>query len=147
MSLGASLRAGQTAAEATHTLTLTAYSPTGLTAQNETSGLEVPTFTTETTGLAGKVQASSAQAGDTATRYVTVGGVDRPVLAAGLHISISAKVPAAGAPHVAGGAWEYLVTAVGTYDDPALLNRRYRVVQVPAKSFATARRLDVVEVS
>jgi hypothetical protein len=31
--------------------------------------------------------------------------------------------------------------------DPALLGRRFQVVSVPAKSFATARRLDVVEVT
>lgn len=146
MSLGSALRRGQTAAEATHTLTLTAYSPTGLTAQNETTGLEEPTFTTEGT-LSGKVQASSSQAGDTATRTVNIGGVERPVLTAGLHISISAEVPKAGSPHVAGGAWEYVVTALGELDDPALLGRRYRVVEVPVKSFATARRLDVVELT
>lgn len=133
------------AAEREMTLTLTAYSPTGLTAQNETTGLEVPTFTTGAT-TPGKVQAPSAQAGDTSTRTVTIGGVERPVLTAGLHLPISAAVPNAGQPHIAGGAWEYVVTAIGTHDDPALLGNRYRVVEVPAKSFATARRLDVIEI-
>jgi hypothetical protein len=42
--------------------------------------------------------------------------------------------------------WEYLCTAVGAHDDPTLLGRRFLVVNAPAKSFATARRLDVVEV-
>lgn len=127
------------------TLTLTAYSPTGVGAQNETTGVEAPGFANEGT-TAGKAQGQSLQQSDAATRMVSVGGVDRPLLSAGLHISISAPVPAAGTPHVAGGAWEYVVTAVGAADDPALLGRRYRVVNVPAKSFASARRLDVVEV-
>ncbi len=145
MSAGSAAMAGRVAAEAEHTLTLQPYAPTGLTSQNETTGLEVPTFTTGTP-VKGKVQASSAQAGDTSTRTVIVGGVERPVLKAGLHISVAAAVPNAGPAYTSGGAWEYVVTAVGTYDDAALLNRRYRVVEVPAKSNATARRLDVVEV-
>lgn len=145
MSLGSTLRAGQAAAESRMTLTLTAYSPTGRSAQNPVTGLEEPEFVTEGT-TPGEVQSPSAQGGDTPTRYVDVGGVQRPVLIAGLRIPVSADLPNAGAPHVAGGAWEYVVSALGPYDDPALMGRRYRVVEVPAKSFATARRLDVVEV-
>lgn len=145
MSLGSALLRGQTAAEAAMTLTLQAWRPTGRTAQNETTGLEEPGFASEGT-TPGKVQAEAATGGDTETRTVSVGGVPRPVLAGGLHIPIGSDVPSAGAPHVSGGAWEYVVTAVGTNDDPALLGRRYRVVDVPVKSFATARRLDVVEV-
>lgn len=86
----------------------------------------------------GKIAGPSAQAGDTNTRTVTVGGVERPVVEGGLHIPLSAPLPAIG--------WEYVCTAVGDASDPALLNRRWRVVDVPAKSYATARRLDVVEV-
>lgn len=127
------------------TLTLTAYSPSGHSSQNETTGVETPTFTNEGT-TPGKVQGPTTQEADASTRTVAVGGVQRPVLTAGLHIPISADVPHSGPAYVSGGAWEYVVTAVSADDDPALLNRRYRVVDVPAKSFATARRLDVVEV-
>lgn len=117
----------------------TVYSPNGYTTVD---GLEVRAFTTEGTTL-GKVQASSAQSGDTATRTVTVGAVSRPVLSGGLHIPISADLPVAGDPGVG---WEYECTAVGDVSDASLVGRRYLVVGVPGKSFATARRLDVVEV-
>lgn len=139
MSIGSALLRGRLAAEAEMTLTFTPYSPNGYTT---VSGLEVPAYASHTS-TRGKVQGGSASTTDTVTRYVTIGGVERPVLAGGLHIPISATVPKAGDQGVG---WEYLCTAVGTYDDPALLNRRYLVVSVPAKSFATARRLDVVEV-
>jgi len=80
----------------------------------------------------------SQQSQDPYTREVTVAGVARPVLQGGLSIPVGATMPAVG--------WEYQVTAVGASDDPQLKGRRFHVVSVPAKSFATARRLDVVEV-
>lgn len=119
------------------TLTLTAYSPSGSAVVND---YKTRTYATEGT-TAGKVQASAGS--DTPTRMVRIGDVERPVLAGGLHIPISADLPVAG--EQLGKGWEYAVTAVGATDDPALLGRRYLVVGVPAKSFATARRLDVVE--
>lgn len=122
------------------TLTLTAYSPAATTADPD--GFEIPAFTSEGTTL-GKVQGSSQAGKDTPSRYVSIGGVDRPVLSAGLHIPIGAPVPVASEQVSVG--WEYEVTALGPADDPALLGRRYLVVGVPAKSFATARRLDVIE--
>lgn len=76
--------------------------------------------------------------GDTNTRTVEIGGVERPVIEGGLAIPVSAPLPAIG--------WEYVCSATGPGSDPALLGRRWRVVDVPAKSHATARRLDVVEV-
>lgn len=85
----------------------------------------------------GKVAGRSRQ-GDTNMRTETVGGVERPVVEGGLHIPLDALMPAVG--------WEYVCDAVGPASDPSLLGRRWRVVDVPAKSFATARRLDVVEV-
>lgn len=85
----------------------------------------------------GKVAGRSRES-DTNTRTVSVGGTDRPVVEGGLHIPIAATRPAIG--------WEYVCTAVGTNSDPSLLSRRWRVIDVPAKSHATARRLDVVEV-
>lgn len=130
-------------AESLMTLTLAAYSPTG-DFTTDSDGFEVPAFTPEGSTF-GKVQGGSQAGQDTATRYVSIGGVERPVLAGGLHIPIGAKVPKAGEQRgLAGGAWEYVVTATGD-GDPALLGRRYLVVGVPAKSFATARRLDVIE--
>lgn len=122
------------------TLTLTAYSPNGTTTDGD--GFEVPAFVNEGS-TSGKVQGGTLAGADTNTRFVRVGGVDRPILEAGLHIPLAADAPVAG---LKGDGWEYLVTAVGAHDDPALLGRRFLVVGVPAKSFATARRLDVVEV-
>lgn len=86
----------------------------------------------------GKVSGRSRDS-DTNTRTVTIGGVERVVAEGGLHLPLDAELPAIG--------WEYVCTAVGPSSDPSLLGRRWRVVDVPAKSYATARRLDVVEVS
>lgn len=121
------------------TLTLTAYSPDGFTI---VGGIETQAYAAEGT-TRGKLQGSSASVADAATRMVTVGGVSRPVLAGGLHVPVSADLPVAGDRGVG---WEYEVTAIDSHDDPTLLGRRFLVVGVPAKSFATARRLDVVEV-
>lgn len=82
--------------------------------------------------------AGRSREGDTNTRTATVGGVERPVVEGGLHIPLGAELPTIG--------WEFICTAVGASSDPTLLGRRWRVVDVPAKSFSTARRLDVVEV-
>lgn len=125
------------------TLTLTPHTPTDPpTYTTDPDGYEVPALTPGTPH-AGKVQSGSQAGSDTATRYVQVGGTERPVLSGGLHIPISAPVPLAGEQRNYGT--EYVVTAVGPADDPALLGRRFLVVAVPVKSFATARRLDVIE--
>lgn len=118
------------------TLTLSATSPE-TTETTDADGMTTVDRTAEASTV-GKVAGSSAQTADPVARTVTVGGVERPVMQGGLHIPLSAQVPAFG--------WIYVVTAVGTYDDPALLGRKFLVVSVPAKSYATARRLDVVEV-
>lgn len=87
----------------------------------------------------GKVQGLGGLRGnDPQTRTATVGGVERPVMNGGIHIPISAEAPAVG--------WQLVVTAVGPASDPALLGRVYEVVESPAKSYATSRRLDVVEI-
>lgn len=122
-------------AVATFTDTFAAYSPGGST--TDADGFEVPGWTDEGSTV-GKVSGRSRES-DTDTRMVTVGGVERPVVSGGLHIPLTASVPAIG--------WEYVMTAAGPVTDPALVGRRWRVVDVPAKSYATARRLDVVEVS
>lgn len=135
MSVASVTLAGQRAAERLMTLTLAAYSPGG--SPTVVDNLEVPGFTPE--GItSGKVQGSSQAASQPYTRTEVIGSVERPVLEGGLHIPLSAPVPER--------KWEYVVTAVGPADDPALLGRRYWVASVPAKSYATARRLDVVEV-
>jgi hypothetical protein len=87
----------------------------------------------------GKAQGLGGLRGtDPQTRTVTIGGVERPVINGGLHIPIDALVPERG--------WEYQLTELGPNTDPALLGRVWSVVEVPAKSYATARRLDVVEI-
>lgn len=128
-------------AESLMTLTLTTYAPTGEPA-TDADGYQVPGYDDQG-DTRGKVQSGSGK--DSETRYVNIGGVERPVIDGGLHIPLSAPVPAASEQR--GQGWEYEVTAVGPADDPALLGRRYLVVSSPAKSHATARRLDVVEVS
>lgn len=125
-------------AESLMTLTLTAYSPNGW---DNVDGKDVLTYNDEGT-TPGKVQGTSATGRDSITRTVTVGGVDREIIDGGLHIPLSATVPVSGLDR--GKGWEYEVTAVGPLDDPVLLGRRYLVTNVPAKSYATARRLDVV---
>lgn len=82
--------------------------------------------------------AGRSREGDPNTRTSTVAGVERPVLEGGLHVPLSADLPAIG--------WEFECTAVGSISDQSLVGRRWRVVDVPAKSQSTARRLDVVEV-
>jgi hypothetical protein len=99
-------------------------------------GLREQTWTASYT-TRGRVSGRSRD-GDTNTRTVDIGGSERPVLEGGLHIPITAGLPAIG--------WEFECTAVGAGTDPTLLGRRWHVVEVPAKSHATARRLDVVEV-
>lgn len=128
------MAAAQAEAESLMTLKLGWFSPNGTTTTN---GKQTPAFATESSTL-GKVAGQSAQSTDTYTRTVVVGQVEVPVLQGGLHIPVGAPLPAI--------RWECVVTAVGAGADPALLGRRYRVVSVPAKSYATARRLDVVEV-
>jgi hypothetical protein len=136
VSLDSATARGRSAAERLLTDTFTAYAPDPTATSTDADGFEIPGFTNQGS-TPGKIQGSK----DTTTEYVTVGEVRRPVLKSGLHIPIGAPVPAAGD---AGQGWEYVCTAVGALSDLALLGRRYRVVNVPAKSFATARRLDVV---
>ena len=124
-------------AEARMTLTLDAFSGAG--GGVDADGLSTTLASTPQGSTVGRLAGSSANVRDTNTTLVDVGGEQRPVMSAGLHIPPSATLPERG--------WEYVVTAVGDLDDPSLVGRRFRVVDVPAKSQATARRLDVVEVS
>lgn len=139
---------GQVYAESLMTLTLTAYAPTGNYVEGP-DGFEVPEFINRGT-TPGKVQGGSQAGKDTETRYADIGGVKRPVLVGGLHIPLSAFV-VAGVLDIkpseqVNQAWQFHVTAVNGLADLSLLGRKYQVVEVPAKSYATARRLSVVEV-
>jgi hypothetical protein len=128
---------GRAAAEALFGCTFDVFAPAGF---DKVGGLEVQKYDPKT-ATPGKIQGSIAK--DGVTRSVTVGGVSRPLLEEGLHIPISAQVPVGGDRGIG---WEYQCTAVSGSADPALVGRRYLVVNVPAKTYATARRLDVVEV-
>lgn len=124
--------------------TFTAYSPGAPTTVN---GFEVPGYTSQGT-TPGKVQGPSAQSSDTATRTVTVGGVELPVVEGGLHIPIEKFIdPTTDELLIKAGeygvGWEFVCTATSGVDR-SLLNSRWLVVNAPAKSYATARRLDVV---
>jgi hypothetical protein len=113
--------------------TFTAYASTWTTV----NGLQEQTWTSQGS-TPGRISGRGRGRHDTNTRVVTIGGEDRVVMDGGLHIPLDAPVPSIG--------WEYLCTDVGGSSDQSLLGRRWRVVDVPAKSAATARRLDVVEV-
>lgn len=88
----------------------------------------------------GKIQApQSGRGGDTDTHRGAVGDAEPGlVFDARLHIPIAAPVPDVG--------WRYQCTAIGPRSDPALLNTWWEVVEVPVKTFATARRLLVKRV-
>lgn len=135
----ARLGAFQSRAESLMGLTLAPLEPDGFAV---VGGLEVQAYT-QHDDTPGKVQGGSMATADTATEFVSIGGVRRPLLRGGLHIPVGAELPVAGDQGIG---WEYAVMAIGPHDDPTLLNRRYLVVNAPAKSHATARRLDVVEV-
>jgi hypothetical protein len=120
------------------TATFAAYSPGGTT--YDADGYPTSGYTSEGSTF-GKL---AGRGPDTQARTVTIGDSERLVVEGGLHIPISAPIPAAGEYGVG---WEYVCTAVGPGMDPALVGKRWLVVDAPVKSYATARRLDVVEVS
>lgn len=117
--------------------TFTAYAPTGTT--KDADGMEVPAYESRGT-TQGKIQGRSRDS-DTNARTVSVGGVDRPVVEGGLHIPVDAPAPALGSR---GTGWEYVLTTPGPSTPPDLVGSRWLVVDSPAKSHMTARRLDVV---
>ena len=96
------------------------------------TGSDVQPYTTRFTSKC-KVQARNLQA-----RQEEVGGRTATTVSVELHLPISA-----GAVEV-GDLCE--ITAVGALSDVQLLGRTFRVVAPVAKSFATARRLDVEEI-
>lgn len=124
----------------TYTSTFAAFAPGGMTGQ---PGQQKPGWTPKGTTV-GKTQSGGRQSSDTGTRSVNIGGVEYEVLERGLHIPLTAYV-VAGVLQLRPG-WEFQCTAIGDGVDPAQLNRRWHVVNVPTKSFPTGRRLDVAEV-
>lgn len=117
--------------------TFTPYQPTGMVTgadrirtQDYTALDPVP----------GKLQ-SRALTGNTETRTVQVAGQDARVVEGGLHIPVTSDAPAAGP---VGVGWEYELTTPGPDTPPELVGSRWLVVDAPAKSHMTARRLDVV---
>lgn len=97
----------------------------------------------------GKIAGSSTAARDTPVRTLRVGAVTRPVLEGGLHLPVGAFVVAGVLQIVMSedpaAAWRLRVVG-SRLGDPSMVGRKYQVVGVPAKPWATARRLDVVEV-
>jgi len=119
--------------------TFTAYSHNGTTTDG--NGFQVPAYANMGTTL-GRLRGAGGR--DTNARYVTVGGAERPVVDGGLALPLDAPVPAVGEYGIG---WEYVLTDLGPDTDPSLLNSRWLVVDAPAKSYATARRLDVVRLA
>lgn len=120
--------------------TFTAYAPTTDTVVN---GFETDAYASQGT-TAGKIAGPSAQTRDAATRTVTVGNMELPVVEGGLHLPITAT-PVAGEY---GTGWEYVLTTPGPGTPASLTNSRWLVVGgVTPKSHQTALRLDVVRLS
>lgn len=129
-------------AESLYTDTFTAYSPADDSAPDADGFVEADyRFEGETVG---KIAGPSAASRDTTARVVAVGGAERPVVGGGLHIPLSAPMPTVGEYGIG---WEYVLTELGPDTDESLLNSRWLVVDAPAKSYATARRLDVVRLA
>lgn len=135
MSAGTAAQMGRRAAERLMADVFAAYSPNGF--STDADGMKVPAFTSEGSTF-GRLHAGVRLQSVSATT-TTVGGVERPVYDGGIRIPISATVPGVG--------WEYVLTSAGPATDPALVGRRWHVVGTQADSYATARRLNVVEVT
>lgn len=110
--------------------------PTGRKVQDPVTWLEDAEFADLFTTF-GKVAGESGSS-DPAPRTVVIGGVERVVIRGGVSVPVSV-------PEIRSGD-RLTVIGAGFGSDPELLGNRYRVVSVPAKSWATQRRLDVVEV-
>lgn len=131
--------AGRRAAESLMLDTFTAYAPT-TSPTLDADGMETPGYAVVSTTL-GKITGGSRQSSDTASREIRVGGVSREVVEGGLHLPVDADSPTAGD---LGAGWEYELTTLGPTTPAELLGSRWLVVDAPAKSYMTARRLDVV---
>ncbi len=122
--------------ESAMTVTLTAYAYEWVTDDD----LEIQSWIDQGSSK-GKV--GGVGKGDTAAQVVTIGGVEREIERGGLHLPLSKFTNSTDGLLIKPLRWKFAVTAVGALDDLGLLGRHYLVVNVPAKSHATARRLDV----
>lgn len=127
---------GRRAAERQMTLTLEA----SVSSWSTVDGLEERTWTAVGT-TPGKVQMSNQNG--LSTTQQTIGGVERLVWRAGLHVPVDWRTDSGDEPHPE---MRFTVTGVPSDVDQSLLRRVYEVAEVPAKSHATARRMDVWEV-
>lgn len=109
--------------------------PTGHATQNA-NGEEEVTYVDVFTSRC-KVSGASTGGGDTTYQTVTIAGVEHDLITAGVRLPF-------GVPPCQRG-YVFEVTAVGPTSDPRLIGRKYLVHNDPAKTDATARRLDVVE--
>jgi hypothetical protein len=114
------------------TVTVTYIAPGTVPTTDPNTGSDVYAPTTRFTSKC-KVQARNLQA-----RQEEVGGRTATTVSVELHLPISAPAVEVG------DLCE--ITAVGALSDVQLLGRTFRVVAPVAKSFATARRLDVEEI-
>lgn len=135
----AALAAGRSAAARMMQDTAQVSRRSGVT-KDPTTGLKQPAYTPvyET-----PCKVSAATGRDMAVRTVEVGGVERAVIEGGLHIPIPDEGSEAVQVH---NGDRFTITAVGPMSDPGLLGRVFEVVEYGGKSWATARRLNVVEV-
>ncbi|WP_370246907.1 DUF6093 family protein [Nocardioides sp.] len=137
------VRAGRRRAEALMLDQFRAYSPG--TRTKDSDGMPTPAVGTGVDeGLTiGKLGGASRDS-DPQGRGVRVGDIERRVVDASIHIPVDSPAPAAG-PR--GTGWEYVLTAAGPTTPAELVGSRWLVVEAPAKSFMTARRLTVVRLT
>jgi hypothetical protein len=132
VSLESALDQGRAIAESLMTDTVTVRYATGTTTIDETTGSETPVYATRFTSKC-KIQTRALQA-----RQEEVGGRTATTVTVELHLPVDS--PATEPGDIAE------ITAVGALADVQLLGRKYRIVAPVAKSYATARRLDVEEI-
>jgi hypothetical protein len=136
LNLSAAVLAGRAAAEETHQDTFTAYSPNGTTTDG--NGFEVRAYATRASRPARSPARSPATRTPARSRSAAWSA---PWSRAACTSPSTPRSPLVGEYGVG---WEYVLTDLGPLTDPSLLDSRWLVVDAPAKSYATARRLDVV---
>ncbi len=129
MSAASVLARGRTAAAALMVDACTIQHVTG-SSTNTTTGVVTPTYATIYTGPC-KVQGGQADSGQ------EVGDAHLAVLSLTVHVPIS----------VVGVVEADVVTITASVNDPELVGRVFRVLGPVHKSYATARRLPVLEVT
>lgn len=117
-----------------------AYAPGTIT--EDADGMEQRGYTLVASDVPGKLGGPSRDS-DPQGRPETVGGIQRRIVGAGLHLPVSAAQPVAGERGIG---WEYVLTAAGPNTPAELVGSRWLVLEAPVKSHMTARRLTVVEV-